>query len=771
MKRAVCVVALLFSASGGAGQESGSARVVPIQVSGDAAQRFSLVILGDGYTTAEVGRFREHVNRHLNVLWSLEPFRSYRNYINVYAVEIASAESGITCDPAHRQRRQTPLGLHFSGGCDDANARGILVDQEAARRYARLATPDFDQILTMANTDTYGGIGGGTATTSGGNALGPYITPHELGHSLGRLQDEYTYSRRGVAGDAYTGEEPVSIHHTLLTEAQMRTEQRKWWRWLGEPSESGGTIGRYEGGQSRASGIWRPSRHSMMISLGYYFDQVSLERMTQRISSQVELIAAGTAAMAAVPPTAVLWIEPARPVYHELGIRWQVDGRPVPQADDQPHLALGPLGLTGAHRVSVTVIDPTPFVRDPAIRDTSFTATRSWTVRTDAVPMRGDERAAFTASTDTARAVSGQEVVHVETTHPADRVLEVTWRLDGVELAGARGRRSLALARQNLESGRHLLEARVTDPAQPAAAGETRRWTVDNTGPVVTYVLAEPVASVEAADGSRHSYFHDRFTLKLEPADDQPGYVVAEFRVNRDGWHHYYGWPDAPPGTPFLFTPRGTTIKELIYGSLSAEGLSPQPWEPREPGWGTHRIEYRGRDAAGNLGDTQEFHVTVQPAPVCTATVRGTHVGDLPVRSGVTCLESATVTGSVTVAAGASLSALNSVVRGPLIATGAATLELAGTGVGGAVLIEGATDRLVVFGSTFEQDVTLASNRTATPPILAGNRLAAGLHCDGNTASLERTGAPNRVAGQATGQCAPAPGPESNGGGGRNVMN
>ncbi len=29
----------------------------------------------------------------------------------------------------------------------------------------------------------------------------------------------------------------------------------------------------------------------MMISLGYYFDQVSRERMAQRISEQVELIA------------------------------------------------------------------------------------------------------------------------------------------------------------------------------------------------------------------------------------------------------------------------------------------------------------------------------------------------------------------------------------------------------------------------------------------------------------------------------------------------
>ena len=47
------------------------------------------------------------------------------------------------------------------------------------------------------------------------------IAPHELGHSLGGLQDEYDYYTRGVYGGCYTGGEPSSIHHTLLTTDQM----------------------------------------------------------------------------------------------------------------------------------------------------------------------------------------------------------------------------------------------------------------------------------------------------------------------------------------------------------------------------------------------------------------------------------------------------------------------------------------------------------------------------------------------------------------------
>src|SRR5688572_17441885 len=283
--------------------------------------------MSDGYTAAEMPKYRAHLDKHLNVLWSIEPFRSYRNYINVYSVEIESPESGVTCDPEVRQQKKTPLGATFQGGCTNPNARGILVNQQAARAYAQQATPHFDQILVITNTDTYGGIGGGVATTSGGNSLGPLITPHELGHSLGRLQDEYTYRERGVRGGTYTGTEPNSAHHTLLTEEQMRAQRAKWWRWLGEESLSGGVIGRYEGGTYQVAGVWRPSKHSMMISVGYYFDQVSREQMVRRISAQVELISASTATDAPVGRTDVIWIEPAHPVYHDLTITWSIDGR------------------------------------------------------------------------------------------------------------------------------------------------------------------------------------------------------------------------------------------------------------------------------------------------------------------------------------------------------------------------------------------------------------------------------------------------------------
>ena len=109
-----------------------------------------MVVMGDGYTAADMPRFRAHLDKHLNVLWSIEPFRSYRNYINVYAVEVPSPESGITCDPEVRLQKNTTLGLEFGnaggggGGCTNINARGITPQrgrEALIREYAAKATP------------------------------------------------------------------------------------------------------------------------------------------------------------------------------------------------------------------------------------------------------------------------------------------------------------------------------------------------------------------------------------------------------------------------------------------------------------------------------------------------------------------------------------------------------------------------------------------------------------------------------------------------------
>ncbi len=736
--------------------EPGSATVVPLQITGPPESRFNFVLMGDGYTADELDDFREDVDRHLNVMWSMEPYRSYRNYMNVYVIEIVSAESGIDCDPdLSSPRKDTPLNMGLWGGCNPNSVQRLLtMSNSAANSYASMipgVTASNRQILAIGNSKTYGGAGGAYATATSDNALSALISPHEVGHSLGGLQDEYVYYARNEDRGRYTGGEPSSIHHTLLTEEQMIEQQAKWWRWLGEESESGGIIGRYEGGMYYSSGIWRPSQHSNMKALGYYYDQVSRERLTQRISARLNILEASTPTNAPVGPNDVLWVETANPVYHELDVTWRINGQVVPNPGNSRNLDLGALDVEPGDTVQVTVQDPTDFVRDPAIRNSSaMTRTATWTVGDQpSTPVEVDVR--FTGSTQTNRAVGATDVVYVQTPHPTDRILDVTWRLDGEVVPNPYNRRHFHLADADLTPGTHTLTATLTDPAQPGRS-DTLTWTVDNTDATVDYEVSQPRATV---DGDKPHYFYfEQFSLKLEPTDDQPGHVVGEFRLNRDGWHHYYGHPENSD-EPFLFTPTGINVDDLIYGSLGGPSMSVAPFEHRDPGYGTHTIEYRGIDAAGNIGPAGEFTSTVLPgaAPDCTRTVTGVVRGGLTVSEGVTCLEDATVLGGVTLAAGAGLVATDSRINGGLDADGAAALHLFGSTVNGGSDVAGAGD-VVVAASSFSGGLSLTGNRGDNGVILTGSLVSGPLTCTDNEGGVNDFGAANDVRGTATGQCA-----------------
>ncbi|ADB31395.1 hypothetical protein Kfla_2319 [Kribbella flavida DSM 17836] len=724
------------------------ATVVPLQVTGPATSRFNLVVMGDGYTAAELPKFREQVDKHLNVLWSIEPFKSYRNYLNVYALEIPSPQSGVDCDPGLSSPKvDTPLQMGFWGGCNPASVQRLLtVSATAAAQYADLVAGTSSanrQILAIGNSDTYGGAGGSYATASGGNALSALITPHELGHSLGGLQDEYDYYARGERGAPYVGGEPSSIHHTVLTEQEMLAQQRKWWRWLGEESESGGRIGRYEAGQYAGSGIWRPSRHSMMKVLGYYFDQVSRERMTQRISSRATLFQ-GSTPPGVVSADQVLWLQTLHPASHELDVTWTLDGTVLDTANSRA-LDLGALELTpGTHVVTAKIVDPTEFVRDPAVRaSAALTATRTWTVDTTRpAPPAQSVGTTFTTSTATDHPVNAEEVVYAETTQSDTAQPAVTWTLDGVPVANPGNDRDFDLEPLKL-TGRHTLTATV--------GADTRTWTVDAVQAEVTATLSKPLLTVHKPSGPEYMY-NDAFTMKLAATDDSPGYVVPEFRVNGDGWYNYYGWP-TDADAPFRFTAEGTEIDQLVYGKLGVPRVV--PWDDVPPGYGRHQVEYRAIDASGNIGDARRFAVTLlRPAPACTSTVTGVRNGPLVVASGVTCLQGATVNGPVTVRAGASLVATDTRIVGPVHASRAGEVHLLRSTVNGPVSLEGTTGAAVVVGSTVSGPVSVVGARTAEPVVLAGNTVNGPLACSGNTLAPGNLQAPNQVAGPRSGQCA-----------------
>ncbi len=395
--RRMATAALLLGILAGAGAATASAqgppqplpapKVYPVQVTGPAAQRLNFVIMGDGYQWDQQSLFRKDLDRNLSLMWATEPFRTYRNYINVYAVELSSVDYGVRCDPDGRVRnpdgtirdtgvregpmesKNTALRMFYShssgNGCTDPLARGVVYGpapqncQAAAPSYPAGVNPcetgsqahnrildsfvvpvmgiprtsQNVQTLAIFNSFTYGGIGGGQATTSGGSPQGPQVSLHEIGHSLGTLTDEYPHFERDQVRECYTGGEPSSFHHTIMTSAaQMIAAQHKWWRWLGEESRSGGKIGLHEGGGYFPCGQRRPSEHSMMRWLGFDFDQIGLEHMVARITGLRNggQMSVRNPALGTVAKDSVLWVEPGNPRYHANRITWRTGGADRP---------------------------------------------------------------------------------------------------------------------------------------------------------------------------------------------------------------------------------------------------------------------------------------------------------------------------------------------------------------------------------------------------------------------------------------------------------
>jgi hypothetical protein len=609
---AVAASTVLVAPAGAAhADDVGSAKVVPVQVTGDPAKRFNVVILGDGYTEADMPKFRENVDQEISTLFAFEPWKSYRSYVNVYRVEIVSGESGVSCDPSVTSaKRTTPLSMQFWSGCRTGGIQRLLVmDSNAAKSYANMVAGTGDanrQIVALANSSTYGGAGGTYATASGGNAMSSLIMPHEIGHSLGGLQDEYNYYQRGVPGGTYTGGEPDSIHHSLLTDKQMREQHTKWWRWLGDRSAAGGLIGRYEGGMYDTKGIWRPSEHSMMKTLGYAYDQVERERMTQAISAKLNLVQDDTPVEAPIGADRVVWLETLHPVSHPLHITWTLDGKTIPGSTDRHNVDLARQHITpGAHTLTAKVEDPTDFVRDPAIRSSAaLTQTRTWTVDTRVTTPPTATAAGFTDSTPVSTDVGANDVIYAETTHPATSVPVIRWTVDGRRVTTPGNDRDLALGRFHLTSGTHTVTAQAVDPGTGAASAP-RTWTVDAQRPVVSAQFSRPAGT----DG-KNKVFDDQFTMKLNPSDGSSGAALAEFQVDGDGWYRYFGWP-TDSTAPFLFTPLGTNIDDLIYGKLGKPARA-VAWEDVPPGYGRHTIEYRAIDAAGNVGKTTTTEVVLR---------------------------------------------------------------------------------------------------------------------------------------------------------------
>jgi hypothetical protein len=244
--------------------------LVEVHRSGDPRRRIDILVLGDGYTAAEMDKYRRDLRRFAAILLAQEAFARNRHLINIWGLEVPSRESG-TDEPRKGIYRDTALGTSFNTFDSE---RYLTTSHDRDLREIAANAP-YDTLYVMVNTSRYGG--GGIynlwAVFPSDNEYDEYVFLHEFGHSFAGLGDEYFDSATAYDEDFYPrGVEPWEPNLTALLPGKPL-------KWAGivpqgtplptpDDEAHAAVVGAFEGAGYKAKGLYRPYRDCKMFHKG-----------------------------------------------------------------------------------------------------------------------------------------------------------------------------------------------------------------------------------------------------------------------------------------------------------------------------------------------------------------------------------------------------------------------------------------------------------------------------------------------------------------------
>ena len=218
--------------------------------SGSPEACIDVVILPEGYTASEMETFYQDAQAAVESFMNHQVFSELRDHFNFVAVELPSAESGVSV-PRRGEWKNTALGSHFDTFYSDR----YLTTLQLSRMHDLLAGLPYEHIIILANTETYGGGGifnSYTLTTAHNRSFRPVVV-HEFGHSFGGLADEYAYDDQ-YEEQYFPGIEPWEPN--ITTQADFG---KKWERMMGRDG-----VGLIEGAGYQTKGVWRATEDCRM---------------------------------------------------------------------------------------------------------------------------------------------------------------------------------------------------------------------------------------------------------------------------------------------------------------------------------------------------------------------------------------------------------------------------------------------------------------------------------------------------------------------------
>ncbi|MCI0570062.1 MAG: IgA Peptidase M64, partial [Myxococcaceae bacterium] len=196
--------------------------LLALQKSGPPEDKVDLLLLGDGYTAAERGKFEQDARRLMEVLFRYSPFKERRSDFNVWGLVPPSEESGVSRPSTGIHRRSRVGATYDAFGAE----RYVLTFENRSMRDVASFAP-YEHVEILVNGQTYGGGGifGLYSTVAAGSEWAPYLFVHEFGHHFAALADEY-YTSESVYGPATDRVEPWERNVTALKDpAQLKWKE------------------------------------------------------------------------------------------------------------------------------------------------------------------------------------------------------------------------------------------------------------------------------------------------------------------------------------------------------------------------------------------------------------------------------------------------------------------------------------------------------------------------------------------------------------------
>jgi hypothetical protein len=224
----------------------------------------NFLFLAEGYRAEEAELFYSDAAKLSQVLLDTEPYKSYRNAINIRAIAVPSAESGYD-DPNQNVWKNT----RFSSGFNTFGVERYLETEACWDIYDVAAQAPHDHIILIVNSDKYGGGGvfNHFSIVTAAHPMSGVVLVHEMGHGFGGLGDEY-FNGESTYNNFYNKQiEPRQPNLTTLVDFDS-----KWKHLLAEDipvptparAQYKNVTAVFEGGGYQRKGVYRPAMECRM---------------------------------------------------------------------------------------------------------------------------------------------------------------------------------------------------------------------------------------------------------------------------------------------------------------------------------------------------------------------------------------------------------------------------------------------------------------------------------------------------------------------------